>query len=114
MFSLDISDVLATEAEAIESLEVRQPIGMKNVLDLAAHEAVAQRGYVNRTGNLSESTFASEPVDGGDEVAIDLAAREEYASFVDKMGLMAIDEMADAATEELTRYFNAEAARLGR
>ncbi len=113
MFTIDISDLLAHEAEAVESLEVRQPLGMKNVLDLAAHEAVAQRGYINRTGDLSASTTASEPEEGSDEVTVELAARMEYASKVNNLGLMAIDEMADAAKAELARYFNAEAERLG-
>ncbi len=114
MFTIDISDVLALEAEALESLEVRQPREMKSILDVAARETVAQRGYTNRTGDLSASTFASEDEDSSGDVSIELAARVEYASYVQNLGLMPIEEMADAAEAALAGYFADEAAKLGR
>jgi hypothetical protein len=112
LVELDLTEVHALTREATRSLD-RVPQVMKATLDRAADQEARDHAYQNRTGFLEASTYASAVEESGDEAVVELAARMDYASYVNNRGLMRIDERAAEAATELEYAFEGEAVRLG-
>ncbi len=97
---LDLGDVDGS-ANRFEHAYGQALQAMKRTLDGAASEARASHPYRDRTGNLSESTQASEVYSTGDTDAVTLSAEMPYASYVAARGLMTIDDAAQGAAKEI-------------
>lgn len=114
MTTVDISEVLMTERDAVRSLERDQPREMHRIIERAAREERRTHAYRNRTGRLERNTVATDPITTDDGLQIDLAADTEYASYVNMRGLMQIDELAQRAEEEIEFYLEGEVEKLNR
>jgi hypothetical protein len=80
----------------------REAVGqMKGILDEKAAEERSGHAYQNRTGDLEASTYAEAA--GGDAVAF--GARTEYAEYVNRRGLMRVDELAAEAELEIAYLY---------
>lgn len=110
---VDFSEVVALTRAAERTLG-DVPEDMKRTLDAAARQERRTHQYRNRTGNLEDSTFATEIREGVDEVSVEIGARTHYASYVDNRGLMRIRELTDRATGEIDYKFIGDADALGR
>lgn len=102
---VDISEVITAEQAAVRHLEREVPREMYRIARQAASDERRGHTYQNRTGNLERSTQATEPVDSGDTVQVDLIAGTEYASYVNARGYMIIDETAARAANEMGYFF---------
>jgi hypothetical protein len=109
---VDISEVTALTREALASLG-RAPTEMLGILREKAAEERDTHAYQNRTGNLEASTFASEIYREGDDERVEFGARTFYAGFVNKRGLMQVDELEQQAETEIDFLLDSEAERLG-
>lgn len=90
---LDISDVLALEARAVQQLG---SLG-KRMLSVAKVGAEYEKGhktYQDRTGNLKKSTKGVAKENRKDNVEVDLEMGMDYASFVKRRGYSEIDAAA--------------------
>lgn len=109
---VDVSAVHRMIAEAEQSLLVTQPAMMKTTLDAAAEHERSSHDYQNRTGDLEAETQATDLEESPDAYSVTLLADTDYAEYVNRRGLMTIDDTATEAETELQYYFEAEADRI--
>lgn len=97
---------LPSAPERFETAYQRSVRQMKTLLDGKAREERAGHGYQNRTGELERNTTASEVQSTGDTDWVSLSADTPYAVYVNRRGLMRIDELAAEAQQELAYLFD--------
>lgn len=106
---VDATEVDAMTARAEVEFEA-MPREMFDVLFEVAAEARDSHQYTNRTGDLEGSTYAVPISRDPSNVEIELAARMEYASFVDDRGFsVGVHEAASEGTRRLESLFDHQA-----
>jgi hypothetical protein len=105
-----VVDTSAAEALAKKAEEsfAAQRDGMLAILEAASHEVQDEHTYQNRTGNLELSTQAVRREQSTDGTTVTLEAGMDYASYVNRRGLMTIDERASEAEQAVEFYFEGE------
>ncbi len=110
---LDISEVLAAEANARALLSGRAVAGvMKPILDNAARIERGDHDYNNRTRNLQTHTKAVQEVASNELVRIILGMFTDYASFVRAKGLTTIDGAAALGEAQIKAAFEQLASKV--
>lgn len=109
---VDITEVQDLTARATESFE-RQFAQMREVLEGKAAEERATHEYQNRSHNLEDSTKVEDIEESASTAEYDLVAGMDYASFVNRRGLMRIDDLAAEADTEIQYLLEGEAEALG-
>jgi hypothetical protein len=104
-WSVDLGN-LPRAADRFERAYDRAADQMQKTLARAARTERRTHAYHNRTGNLQASTTASERMTVGDTDAVTLSADTPYAVYVNRRGLMRIDELAAEAEQELAYLFD--------
>lgn len=109
---VDLSEVYALERAATKVLG-DVPRRLKAACDKGADLEVRTHPYHNRTGNLERSTFAQTVETNGADATVELAARMDYASFVNRLGYSRIDDAALLAERDFAAWIVGANADLG-
>lgn len=91
MVKIDISDVEAMAKQAIMAINTL-PKRMEVAVKAGAAFERSHKSYHDQTGNLRSHTKGFLSIDRKDEVVATLEMAEDYASYVKRRGLSAIDE----------------------
>lgn len=97
---IDITDVIDAEDDAREALS-RIPRAMEGAVRLGAEFAKSAKRYQDRTGTLSRMTRGRTDRSSRNETSVELESATEYAEYVRRRGLMAIDSGAARTDREI-------------